>query len=73
MSLRSTARNDHRDDAEHGGGDEVSGHRADRGENRPPMGAGRVGLEGRELIAPHPVGRRHDRQGDRKDGGSWAS
>ena len=73
VPLGGTARNDHRGDAEHSRGDKITGNRADGGEKRPPMGAGRVGLEGRELIAPHPVGRRYDRQRDGEDGGGRAS
>ena len=72
VPLGRAARDDHDDDAEHGRRDEVAGNRADGGEDGPPVGAGRVGFEGLELAAPHPVGRRgdHERDGQDRSGGA---
>ena len=67
VPLGRTARDDHNDDAEHGRRDEAAGNRADGGEDGPPVGAGRVGFEGLELAAPHPVGRRGDHERDSQD------
>ena len=71
MAFGRAASEDHGADAQECRGQEMAGNRADRGENRPPVGGGGggAGLKDAELVAPHQVRGGQDAQGDRDDGG----